>query len=44
MTMNYAILLLTLLAVDLLSVISPGPNFVVVMETAVAHRTRAALL
>ncbi|WP_394846317.1 LysE family transporter [Pendulispora brunnea] len=41
--MNYASLLLTLFAVDMLSVISPGPNFVVVMETAVVHRTRAAL-
>ncbi|WP_394835810.1 LysE family transporter [Pendulispora rubella] len=41
--MNYASLLLTLFAVDMLAVISPGPNFVVVMETAVVHRTRAAL-
>ena len=41
--MNYASLLLTLFAVDMLSVISPGPNFVVVMETAVVHRTRAAM-
>jgi RhtB (resistance to homoserine/threonine) family protein len=41
--MNYASLLLALFAVDMLSVISPGPNFVVVMETAVVHRTRAAL-
>ncbi len=41
--MRYVSLLLGLFAVDLLSVISPGPNVIVVMETAVVHRTRAAL-
>jgi len=41
--MTYASLLLTIFAIDFLSVMSPGSNFVVVMETAVVHRTRAAL-
>jgi threonine efflux protein len=37
--MAYFYLLLSLMAVDLLAAISPGPNFVVVTQTAI-HRTR----
>lgn len=37
--MDYLYLLLSLLAVDLLAAISPGPNFVVVTQAAI-HRTR----
>jgi len=37
--MAYLPLLLTLLAVDLLAAISPGPNFVIVTQSAI-HRTR----
>ena len=37
--MHYTYLLLSLLAVDLLAAISPGPNFVVVTQAAI-HRTR----
>ncbi|WP_394824737.1 LysE family translocator [Pendulispora albinea] len=40
--MNYVSLLLTLLAVDLLAVVSPGPNFIVVMETAMLRGGRRA--
>lgn len=39
----YLALLLSLLAVDLLAAISPGPNFVVVTEAAVRHTRRYAL-
>jgi threonine efflux protein len=39
---NYLYLLLSLLAVDLLAAISPGPNFVVVTQTAIQRRRRHA--
>ncbi|WP_394842910.1 LysE family transporter [Pendulispora brunnea] len=40
--MPYIPLLLTLLAVDFLSVVSPGPNFVVITETAMRQTRRQA--
>ena len=40
--MNYLYLLLSLLAVDLLAAISPGPNFVVVTQAAVKRTRRHA--
>ncbi|HEX8650722.1 MAG TPA: LysE family transporter [Pyrinomonadaceae bacterium] len=36
-------LLLSLMAVDLLAAISPGPNFVVVTQTAIRHTRRRAI-
>lgn len=40
--MTHLSLLLSLLAVDLLAAISPGPNFVVVTQTAIRGRLRQA--
>src|SRR5947209_4386894 len=41
--MSYTALLLSLFVVDILAAMSPGPNFVLVTQTAVQRTTRHAL-
>lgn len=41
--MDYAALILAILFVDLLALVSPGPNFILVSSTAVSAPRRAAI-
>ena len=42
--MNYAVVLSSIFAVHMLAMISPGPNVLIVTQTALSHTRRAGIV